>query len=218
MDAGAWVGIAIGLGGLGLGLGVMLAIPLGMFNRFLRVFPDPGVSPITADELRTRLLGLNEERRPWTIRPSTNERRANLVAEWRIADSRWWGAFQRNGLKRSYRALIRLDDGTHEVRITEESGEVSWSAGAEGVMPALHWSRSFFHGVILFERAREIAYGIKDALPLEIGAVAEYDFDPWRVKGPILQVTVEGGWTYVPVVHAFQLGRPRPMPPAPAAR
>ena len=206
MSGAAWFPVAIGLGGVLLGVFVIVAIPFGLFNRLLRVRPAPGITPLSADILLQRLLALDDHQQPWTIRPAPDDRHADLIAEWRIADNRWWGLFQRNSLRRSYRAYIRLDASSHEVRITESSGSVTWSAGTAGVVPQVHWEARFFRGVVLFERAREIAYGLAELLPPRPAEVVAYDFDPWRVKGPILRAAVESGWTYAPVVHAYQLG------------
>lgn len=200
-----WLPVALGLGAALAGVGVMLAIPLGLFNRLVRVAPDPSVVPASAEAMRALLLGLNSEALAWTITAAPAGSRADLVAEWRLADAAWWGVLNRSGLRRSYRVSIRLVPSLHEVRIFEESGTVSWSAGA-GVSPLVHWSMSFFRGIVLFERAREIAYGITEVDTPRLDRAVDYDFDPWRLKGPILRVAVEHGWAYAPVVHERQLG------------
>lgn len=189
--------VGVGLLGAMAGLGVMIAIPLGLFNRLLVVGPQTGVAPVSGTELLHAILGLNDERRPWGYRPVPEDARVDLVAEWKIADAGWWGAFNKNGFSRSYRAFVALNEKKHELRISEESSTVSWSMGAQGITPCVQWQGSFFKGVFLFERTREIAYGIKDELPLNIGEIYDYDFDPWRVKAPLL----------CPVVHRFQLGK-----------
>ncbi len=201
------LGLGAGLLGLALGLGVMLALPLGLFNRLLVVRPEPGLPAVARVQLLEAILALNDDRRPWAYRSTPEDRRADLVAEWKLADARWWGAFQRNGLRRSYRAWVALDEATHELRVGEATASVSWSAGTQGLTPAIHWRASFFRGVILFERTREIAYGIRDELPPAVGEIYNYDFDPWRVKAPLLRLALEHGWSYCPVVHRFQLGR-----------
>lgn len=201
------VGAVLGVVAAGLGLGVMLAIPLGFFNRFLRVAPETGAAPIAKGRLLAAILALNDERRPWAYRPTPDDPRTDIVAEWKLADARWWGAFQRNGFRRSYRALVALHEPTGELRIAEETSATSWTVGSEGITPIVRWSHRFFKGVILFERAREAAYGVVDELPPRIGEIYSYDFDPWRVKGPLLRLAVENGWAFAPVVHAFQLGR-----------
>lgn len=204
-----WLPIGIGLLGVFAGLGVMLAIPLGTFNRFLRVRPAPGLTPTPLTALRSAFLAFDDEPRPWTVRTAPAGGRADFIAEWQLANAAWWDVLQRSGLTRSYRVLIRLDEATHEVRVTEQSGSVRWSAGVGGGTPAIHWSASFFRGVVLFERAREIAYGMRDADEPRLDRVVAYDFDPWRIKGPIVRTALEHGWTYAPVVHAFQLGSAR---------
>ncbi|MDP2660208.1 MAG: hypothetical protein Q8R28_05725 [Dehalococcoidia bacterium] len=205
MEPGLIVAVGVGLLGAGLGLGVMIAIPLGVFNRLMVVHPKSGAAPISKSDLLQAVLRLNDKRRPWGYRPTPDDRRADLVAEWKIADARWWGAFNRNGLSRSYRAFISLNEPKRELRITEESTSVSWSMGSQGVIPSVHWNRSFFKGVILFERTKELAYGVKDELAPGVGEIYNFDFDPWRVKAPLLRLTIENGWSFCPVVQRFQL-------------
>lgn len=210
MEPGAIIGLGVGIVGAALGLGVMAAIPMGLFNRMLVVRPQSGTAPASKYDLLNRILEQNDERRPWGYRPTPEDRRTDLVGEWKIADARWWGAFNKNGFSRSYRALVALDEGKRELRITEESSTVSWSMGAQGIVPQVRWQRSFFKGIILFERTREIAYGIRDQMPAGIGEIYSYDFDPWRVKAPLLRLAVENGWSFCPVAHRFQLGKKSP--------
>lgn len=206
MEPAVAVGLLAGLFGVALALAVMVGIPLGWFNRALRVRPNPEAFPLGKDELLGRILALNDERRPWHYRLAPEESRADLVAEWRVADARWWAAFSRSGLKRTYRAYITLDEASRELRINEESQTIRWTGGVDGGVPHIGAQRDYFRGVILFERSRELAYGIKDIFPPEVGKVYEYDFDPWRVKGPLLQLAVENGWSFCPVVLRSQLG------------
>ncbi len=196
------VGGGLGLLGAMAGLAVPILIWRGSFTRWLAARPDAGVAPVSRDELMLRLLALDNPKRPFSYRPDD---RYDLRAEWRLADASWWGVFQRNHLSASYLARVYLHERHREVRVFESWGRLEWSAGMYGVVPRVSWRRQFFRGVILFRRTKEIAYGIKDELPLDWGKVVDYDFDVWRIKGPILRTAVESGWTFCPVVHEGHL-------------
>ncbi len=201
------VGLLAGLLGAGIAVAVIVGMPLGLFNRFLAVKPQAGVVPVGGEELARAILALNDERLPWSYTPTPDDQRADFVAEWKLTDARWWGVFSRNRLRKTYRAIVALDEAKHELRIVDESASVRWVVGANGPSPTLAWEGSFFRGVILFERSRELAYGLKEVAPLEVGRLYGYDFDPWRVKGPLLRTAIENGWWYCPVVMRSHLGR-----------
>lgn len=217
MDAEVIVGLIAGMLGVGFALLVAIGMPLGLFNRLLAVRPAPERIPATRQSLIESILALNDDRQPWSYALTPDDPRADLIAEWKVADARWWGAFARNAFRRSYRAFVTLDERRRELRIVEESGSVRWTAGAGGAVPTVGWEGRFFRGVILFERSREKAYGLKDLFPLRAGELYGYDFDPWRVKGPLLKLAVEHGWSYCPVVLKSHLGRKPTAPSLPSS-
>ncbi|MBI2983686.1 MAG: hypothetical protein HYY42_05865 [Chloroflexi bacterium] len=184
---------------------VMWAIASGKISDLLVVRPAPGIAPVGRDDLWFAEMALAREEHPWTVRPCPEEPRAHFVAEWKLADARWWGLAQRNGLSSAYRAWFAIDERRHELRCTEERSTVRWSAGAQGPVPAVSWSASSFQGIVLFERTREIALGLRDEPLLSPGVVVDYDFDPWRAKGPIVRIALERGWSYRPVASLGQL-------------
>ncbi|MCL4532068.1 MAG: hypothetical protein M1582_02575 [Actinobacteria bacterium] len=211
MDQGT-IGLLVG-GGVGL-LGVIagLAVPImmfrGTFSRWTAVRPAPGTAPLPRDALLQRLIDLNDPRQPFSYR---TDDRFDLRAEWRLADAAWWGFFQKNRLLETYLAKIYLHDRYREVRIVEERGRLQWTGGLQGPVPRVAWQRSFFRGIVLFERSREIAYGFREIAPTQLDRVVDYDFDVWRVKGPILRAAVEAGWTFCPVVFERHLTADRPL-------
>lgn len=170
--------------------------------------PAPGLAPQGRDALWAAVMALADEHRPWTLRPCPEEPRADFVGEWRLADARWWGLAQRSSLSVAYRAWFAMHEPSHQLRCVEERSSVQWSAGAAGLVPNVSWGASFFRGVILFERTREVILGLRDEPPLEPGTVIEYDFDPWRIKGPVVRTALERGWSYRPVTRIGLLRRP----------
>lgn len=202
------VGLSLGLIGVLAGLAVPLMMLRGTFSRVLAVKPRPYVAPVPKAALLERLLALNDPGQPFSYRPDD---KYDLRAEWRLADTAWWGFFQRNRLLATYLARVNLNDPHREARVYEERGRLEWSAGTRGLVPRVSWQKSFFKGVVLFERSREIAYGMKSLDPVDWGKVVDYDFDVWRVKGPILTTVTESGWSFVPVVHEHQLRADRQL-------
>lgn len=182
---------------------VMWSIASGKITDLLVVRPAPGIAPVGRDDLWYAVMALVREEHPWTARPCPEEPRAHFVAEWKLADARWWGLAQRNRLSSAYRAWFAIDEGKHELRCTEERSTMTWSAG--GPVPTISWGTSSFQGIVLFERTREIVLGLRDEPLLSPGVVVDYDFDPWRVKGPIIRAALERGWSYRPVASLGQL-------------
>jgi len=118
LGLGLDIGLIIGLLGLataGISLYVML-YALGFFQYLGGKKPSP-IPPVSRQELEDRLLSLNDSSKPYQIVKGDE---ADLVAEWKIADSKWWGVFNKSGLKYVYRASLLLDEKRHSVRCYEQ--------------------------------------------------------------------------------------------------
>ena len=50
--------------------------------------PGDGTPACSAEELRSRLLGLNRETSPWHVVDGTASG-VDLIAEWKIVDAKW---------------------------------------------------------------------------------------------------------------------------------
>jgi hypothetical protein len=161
-------------------------------SRRMTVQPLPGVSPISGLELRERLLALNSPDRPFVVREGEE---SDLVAEWKIVDSSWWGLFSKAGLKKTYRLFLALDADRREVRAFEEESSVEWQGGA----PAVSYSVEKFRGLNLFRYERGVGYGLKEGT-LEPGKVYDYRFDVREIKGPVIETVTAGGWRFAPVL------------------
>ncbi|MEM2882455.1 MAG: hypothetical protein QXU06_00900 [Candidatus Bathyarchaeia archaeon] len=193
MDIGLIAGL-LGLAAAGAGLYAMLRA-LGFF-QYLGGRRPPPISPVSKRELEDRLLSLNDPSKPYRISRGEG---TDLVAEWKIADSEWWGIFNKSGLKYAYRASLLLDEGRRSVRCYEQLDRIAWTAGLEGIRPHIAYRRSFFRGMILHKRERAKGYGIKRLGPPEAGKVYEYAFDIDEIRGPIIAVVEDCGWEWVPV-------------------
>jgi hypothetical protein len=162
--------------------------------------PESGMAQQPRDELQRRLLALQHEQVPFTIRPDDE---SDLVAEWRIVDASWYEIFARAGLKKTHRIYLRLDEGRHEVRALEESWEVEWEAG----VPRLSLSIQKQQGRTLGSRSFGTGYAFKGVNPLSFGEVYDYRFDVSEMKDPIVHTVLAGGWTWVPVTTKGKVRR-----------
>ncbi len=177
---------------------ILVALISGLIVVVIRgtaVRPAPGTPAVSAAELARRLLELNAAHLPWTLRTGPE---ADIVAEWKFADASWWGVLAKSGMKKSYRLRLFFDETTRRCGALDEFGELDWSAGLMAA-PRIHYSRSFFRGVQLVRRQREVAYGFRTPVG-QPGKVLDYTFDIDEVKQPVIAAVVAAGWTYQPML------------------
>lgn len=177
---------------------ILVALISGLIIVVVRrtaVRPDPEVPAVPAAELARRLLALNGAHLPWALRTGPE---ADIVAEWKFADATWWGVLAKSGMKKSYRLRLFFDEAKRRCGALDEFGELDWSAGLLAA-PRIHYSRSFFRGIQLARRRREVVYGLR--VPTgQPGKVVDYTFDIDEVKQPVIAVVVAAGWTYQPII------------------
>ena len=131
----------------GAGLYFML-YAFGFFN-YLGGKKKSVIPSVSKRELREKLLALNDPSKPYQIIKGED---TDLIAEWKIADAQWYGILNKSGLKVSYRAHILLDEERLSVRCYEEYRRIEWSAGLMGVVPSVHFEKSFFGGRIFYSK------------------------------------------------------------------
>jgi hypothetical protein len=148
------------------------------------------------EALVNALLALNDPAKPYHIVRGED---TDLVAEWKFVDASWYGIFNKSGLRGAYRMNLLLDEARHSVRCYEELGSVSWTAGASGLVPSVHYRKSFFGGRVLYKKEWGRGYGIKDPSTLKFGKVYDYKFDINDIRQPVIVAVEESGWEWVPV-------------------
>lgn len=193
MDYGVIVGL-IGLTVAGLGIYVML-YTLGYF-QYLGGKKPSTIPPVSKDELEKKILALNDPSKPYQI---ANGVETDLVTEWKIANAKWWGIFNKSGLKYTYKANLLLDEGRHSVRCYEQLASIRWTTGLDGPIPHISYQRNFFGGRILYKKEWAKEYGIRQLKTLDTGKIFDYKFDINEIRGPIIAVVEESGWEWVPV-------------------
>ena len=148
--------------------------------------PPKGVARVSSAELRERLLGLNRDTAPWQVRDGAAEG-VDLVAEWRVADARWYEFFAKAGLEKVHQVLMKFDQAKGEVRSVDKDWTVSWTAG----VPRLTATAEAFRGrkvEVSFERT----YAFRE--DLSFGEVYEYRFNTQEFKGPVRDAVLAAGW------------------------
>jgi hypothetical protein len=193
LDAGL-IGALVGL--VGAGAGACIALYAMGFFQYLGGKKKSALPSVSKQVLIDKILALNDPSRPYRIVRGTD---TDLVAEWKIADAEWYGIFNKNGLRESYRAFLLLDEIRHSVRCCEELGSVSWTTGLDGLIPIVSFKKSFFRGRILYSKEYAKGYGLKQLAPPEAGKVYDYKFDVGEIRGPIILTVEDNGWEWVPV-------------------
>jgi hypothetical protein len=118
---------------------------------------------------------------------------ADLVAEWRIVDAKWYEIFAKAGLKKGAQVLLRLDAEAGEARNVQRDYSIEWRAG----LPHLAFSAEGFRG-----QKVEMSFGTGFAFreeDLGFGKVYEYRFRTAELVGPLQEVVARMGWTWRPV-------------------
>jgi len=188
------VGAFIGL--TAAGIGIFVALYASGFFQYLGGRKRPNVPAVNKQELIGKLLALNDSSKPYHI---IKGEETDIIAEWKIVDAKWYGIFNKSGLKESYKAYLLIDKSRFSVRCCEEFGTISWNAGLNGLIPNVHYSKSFFRGRILYKKKIAKGFGIKQLESFETGKVYDYKFDVNEIRGPIIATVEENGWEWVPV-------------------
>ncbi len=163
-----------------------------------RTSPAPGTSPVSGDELRAQLLAINSLAVPLQIRET---KRGHLVAEWRVADTRWTSILEKGGLTVAASVTMQLDDRNHIVRNIDTSRTVRWSAG----VASFSWSFSFFRGIDFGSFDAAAQYGlVHTPAGWQVGPTYKYRYSLVELQQPIVVAVVSSGWTWQPVLTFFR--------------
>ena len=160
---------------------------MGLFDWLTGTKAAPaGVERQPVSELRTRLLAVNRDTAPFTVRDGAPEG-VDLVAEWKIVDASWYEIFAKAGLEKVFKVLMKFDEANGEVRAVDQEWEVEWRAG----VPSLSLAASGFRG-----QKKEISFGTAYAFreDLSYGQVYEYRFNTKELKNPLIEAAQQAGW------------------------
>lgn len=175
---------------------------VGLFSKLKGVRePVAGVAPLPPEELKQRLLALNDDQLPFVISQGPGGTDGDVVAEWKIVDAQWYEIFAKASLTKTHRIYLTLSSASGEVRALEESWDVEWRAG----VPSLSVSAEAFRGRTIGSKSFGTAYAWKGVNPLNYGQVYDYRFNVSEMKDPIADVVTRAGWTFRPVLRKGKL-------------
>ena len=154
--------------------------------------PIAGTPILAKEKVVTEILALNRETAPYQIREGSKEG-ADLIAEWKIVDAKWYQIFAKAGLKETFKIYLKFHPEKNEVRAIDKKYGVSWQAG----IPNISLAASAFIG-----QQNSISFGVAYAFKenLEFGKVYEYHFNTEELKAPLRKVITDSGWVYKGVV------------------
>jgi hypothetical protein len=160
-------------------------VRMGLLDKLKGTKPaKEGVAPVSVDELRSTLLGLNRDSAPWQVHDGADEG-CDLVAEWRIVDAEWYGIFFQYGLSKVFRVKLKFDEEDHEVRNLDEQATVEWRDGVPYVSKS--WSRGQINEI---DSGRAVGFTEEG----ELGQVYDYKFRSSEIKDPLRDAVTEHGW------------------------
>ncbi len=168
--------------------------------------PAPGVAPVAAETLRSRILALNDLDLPFHVREEPGGR---LVAEWRIADERWVGVLEAGGLRQAHQIHMALIPRAHRVRSVDEHRRVSWDAG----LARLSGSASWFRGITFYHYERGLQMGLFFRNGRWTTTAYDYRFLLSEMKAPLVEVVTASGWRFSPALTLPRRSTPTSGPP-----
>lgn len=161
--------------------------------------PSPGATPVSEDELRSRILAVNSVECPVAVETSGDAK--TITVTWRYADARWADLARARGLKRTHRLVLRFDGQRRCVRVREFWGMLDWSAGRSGA--DIRWHAAM--GIMFFQIQHERVFGLQfgpDWKPTA-NLTYSYTFSLHELKEPLIDAVVRSGWTWKPIMLPF---------------
>jgi hypothetical protein len=164
---------------------------MGLFDKLTGTRrPADGIAPLSAEEMRAALLGLNSDDVPYVIRDGRDEG-ADLVAEWRLLEPAWRTFFLRSQLSRVFKVHMRLVPEKAEVRALDQQFEVEWL----GDTPRLSLAREAQRGQVKTASKQWSLSRDEDANREET-----FSFDSDDLKNPLQNIVLKSGWTWRGVI------------------
>ncbi len=181
------------------------AIQLRIWNRVTgwatRVPAKPGVEPVSEQELRRRLLAINDEDVPFRV---VEAKGGKIEATWRLADAKWAGIMTLNKVKEVRTLQLRPSDKEKICRALDIGKSVRSSG--DGLKLGFSMMGYFFRGVVLAQWEYEAQYGFTFREgKIRFEKVYEYRFDHRELERPIVEVITSSGWQYRPVLFISKI-------------
>ena len=152
------------------------------------------LQPASLSQVKEQILSINSVALPFSVR---EDKKGRLVAQWRIADTKWAGLMEAGGLQYGSEVVMDLNESEHKVRVVDCQRKLSWRGG----LGHIAFSMEYFRGINFFQYERAAEYGLlfKDGT-LKPAAAYNYRFDLSEMKNPLIDVVLGSGWSWVPVI------------------
>ncbi|MDL5202002.1 hypothetical protein QQS16_18210 [Streptomyces sp. ALI-76-A] len=153
-------------------------------------YPETGVAPLSATEVRAALFAINGPDKPYRVRNALPAEKADLVAEWHVLEPVWGSGRSRRQVERTLKTRMRLDPSKHEVRVCDEQREVTRAGKPPGRIVARERGR----GPQIIKVSWRGYY--------ERGAdgrrhkVETFRFDSRDMRNPLQAAVLGAGWTW----------------------
>ncbi|MBM4205536.1 MAG: hypothetical protein FJ194_15520 [Gammaproteobacteria bacterium] len=92
--------------------------------------PAQSDQAVSIEELRSRLLAIGNQDVPFSVQTRTD--RDQIEVEWRYVDARWIDFMRAHSMRRVHRLVLRLDETSNRVYVSEYQSTVDASAGVDG--------------------------------------------------------------------------------------
>lgn len=153
--------------------------------------PDAGVA-WSAFQLRQALQSLRAPEQRLSVAAD-----GAIQVDWETS-ARWLDGMGAQGLRRTHRLQLRLDESRRRVRVTDYVSAVNASAGLGGLR--LDWHNAT--GISFFEVRQDTVFGVQlDAHGRPTGALSRtIRFDLQALKRPAQELVLRAGWSWQPVL------------------
>jgi len=187
-----------------LGL-IMVTAMMEWTAAFLVRRPGHTKVPVDADELKNRLLALNEGGVKYRLVPA---KECDLKLEWDVVDASWHNLFSKIKLSTLYGARMLFDPARHEVRWCEWLRTRDFFIGLRGWGLVMNWSWELRVGYIdILWKGK--AFGVQAGFPPRVEKIYDFSINTVQVKREISAVVMQSGWAFRPVIFWFQASRSR---------
>ena len=168
---------------------IALVVICGLLLPFMDVvakrifyFRGEGV-PRSEQEVRQELLWVNAADIPVVVEEEGN----CIEISWKYLDATWWGVMEKQGVRESFKVIVRLDPERHTATLIDVFGSLSWRAGAQGASVRWSWFRGVYLGYSLGKM-----WGLRENF--SPGKIYDYKFSSENLHNPVMNTLLRAGW------------------------
>lgn len=87
------------------------------------------MAQLTAAQLKDKLAGFEKADTPYKVTTEGN----TVTIELDLVDAKWYTLFQKNGLKKTFKIIVTLDDANKRAQVKTQNYSLKWEAGVPHV-------------------------------------------------------------------------------------